>query len=48
MDESGNGEGALAAGVRIRFDEKENHLVLEDYSYAPLGLSNVKQEKAKD
>lgn len=48
MDESGNGEGTLAAGVRIRFDEKENHLVLENYSYAPLRLSNVKLEKAKN
>jgi hypothetical protein len=47
MDESGNGEGTLAAGVRIRLDDKENHLVLENYSYAPLRLSNVKLEKAK-
>ncbi len=47
VDAEGTGEGTLAAGVRIRFDEKQNHLVLEDYSFAPLRLSNVKLEKPK-
>lgn len=47
VDESGNGEGTLAAGVRIRFDKEKNQLVLENYSFAPLRLTNVKQEKAK-
>lgn len=47
VDESGNGEGTLAAGVRIRFDKEKNQLVLENYSFAPLRLTNVKQEKAE-
>lgn len=47
VDEKGIGEGTLAAGVRIRFDEKKNHLVLEDFTFAPLRLSNVKSNKAK-
>jgi len=47
VDAEGNGEGTLAAGVRIRFDKEKNQLVLENYSFAPLRLTNVKQEKAK-
>jgi hypothetical protein len=46
VDAEGNGEGTLAAGVRIRFDKEKNQLVLENYSFAPLRLANVKLEKA--
>jgi hypothetical protein len=48
VDAEGKGEGTLAAGVRIRFDEKKNQIVFEDFTFAPLRMTGVNRMKVKN
>ena len=39
------GEGVVAAGVRIAFDEPNNRLIIEDYDTQPVRLRNVRASR---
>jgi len=47
VDDQGVGQGILAAGVRIRYNEQKNQIEMEDYTFQPLDLRNVKRDKPK-
>ena len=43
IDESGEGEGQLAAGARLELDPEKNTLVIEHFSSEPVRLTRVRK-----
>jgi hypothetical protein len=41
LDEGNEGDGTLAAGVKMKYDEEKNTLVIENYSSEPVRLTGV-------
>lgn len=42
LDENGEGEGVLAVGIQITYDETKQSFVIENMSSAPVKLTNVR------
>ena len=43
LDEEGRGEGQLAMGVQLWFDESDGHLVINNFGTEPVRLLNVRR-----
>lgn len=42
LDKNGTGEGKLSAATRVRFDERNNQIELENWGTEPVRLNNVR------
>jgi len=43
LDEDNKGEGTIAIGVRLKFDNENNSLEIENFSSQPVRLTNVRK-----
>lgn len=43
LDENNEGEGGMAIGVRLKFDNENNSLEIENFSSEPVRLTNVRR-----